>query len=189
VKKQQIGSVYSPISFITTKDFIELSRGEIIFNNNFNILDDVFGDIISGEAISVDNFVQFNNNLDYITNHPDLEFNKYNIFINGQKLCSGKHYTIINNIVYFHTNDPIFSDISGLVSLVTVNRNYHLTGSNQNLFISSKPYYENYSQVYKNGLRQQNAYDYIETSKLNILNGRAIFDNKLNLIYNNNTLF
>ena len=187
--KQQIGGIYSPISFITNKDFIELSRGEIIFNNNFNILDNVFGDIISGEAVSINNFIEFNNNLDYVINHPNLEFNKYNIFINGQKLCSGKHYTITNNIVYFNTNDRIFSDVSGLVSLVTINRNYHLTGSNQNLFISSRPYYENYSQIYKNGLRQQNAGDYIETSKLNILNGRAIFDNKLNLVYNNNTLF
>jgi len=187
---QQIGSVYGEPSYIIDEDYIIRSRGEILCQNDFNISDNIFGDFISGELIVVDEFVPFHQNLAVIMGRPNLQFNQYNIFINGQKLTSGEHYTINNdNVVYFNINSALFSGISGRLSLVTSNYDYKLTGSNKNLFISNNKYYENYNQIYKNGLRQQNFGDYIEISKLNILTGKAIFDTKHNLIYNNNTLF
>lgn len=186
---QRVGSVYQPTSYIINEDYTELSRGEILCQNDFNISDNILGDFISGGLIVIDEFIPFHQNLASVIGYPNLQFNQYNIFINGQKLCSGEHYTISNNVVYFNINSALFSGISGRLSLVNLNYDLKITGSDRNLFLPSHKYFENYSQVYKNGLRQQNMGDYIEISRLNILTGKAIFDTKSNLIYNNNTLF
>jgi hypothetical protein len=186
---KKIGSLYQPSSYIIYEDYTEPFRGEILFQNDFKIYDNIFGDFISGEAVVVDEFIPFHQNLAYIIDRPDIQFENYNLFINGQKLCSGAHYNIDGNVIYFNVNSAIFSGISGRLTLVSLNHDYNLTGSQKNLFHTERKYFEEYSQVYKNGIRQQNYGDYLEISKLNILSGKAIFDTRPNLIYNNNTLF
>jgi hypothetical protein len=50
-------------------------------------------------------------------------------------------------------------------------------------------FYNNYSQVYKNGVRQRLNFDYIENGAFTLNNGSGILDIKNNSIYNNDQLF
>jgi len=180
------GSIYSN-GYLIFQDYITKFKGEIFFNNrNDGINDNIFGDFISGEVHYIDNF-NINSGSEILNNIPDL--NKYNFFINGQKLLNNFHYNLINNQITFIENTALYTEITGKMVVVPKNFSYSITGSNKNLYKSTLNFSNNYSQVYKNGIRQFINFDYLEVGNFSLNTGTPILDKKNNLIYNNQTLF
>jgi hypothetical protein len=172
-----IGNVYSSNIFIRSGDYVETRKGEFLLSN-FDSSHNIFADFFY-ESIIVEN--NFSKNNSGILNNPNL--NNYQLFLNGQKLTSGIHYN--NNFNNLFT--ILGNDISGKLVLLPKNFNQNLTGFN-NLY-SLNNFYSNYSQIYKNGVRQALNFDYIENGKFTLNNGPAILDIKPRSIYNNDRLF
>lgn len=175
----QIGTVYSPNIFIASGDYINPFKGEFLLYD-YNNTHSVFGDFITGNLI-VENTFSRNNSGILNTNN----INSYDIFFNGQKLTSGIHY-INNNFNNFF--QILGDDISGKLILVSKNFNINITGSGH-LYSINRTFYNNFSKIYKNGVRQRLNFDYIENGNFSLNNGLAILDIKDNLIYNNDNLF
>lgn len=179
------GSIYSN-GYLIFQDYIAKNKGEIFFNNpEYNEIYNVFADFVSGQVYFIDNF----NTNDTSSLNAISNLDRYNLFINGQKLLSGFHYSINNNQITFFTNTELYSGITGKMLVVPKNYDYNITGKNQNLYKSNYNFYNNYSQVYKNGIRQTINFDYLEVSDFSPNTGIPILDLKNNLIYNNQTLF
>lgn len=172
-----IGNVYSSNILISGGDYIITKKGEFLFSN-FDGSHNIFGDLLSGNIIVENNFSKNNSG---ILNTSNID--NYQLFLNGQKLSSGIHY---NN-----SFEDLFvilgQNISGKLVLAPANFNQNITGSN-NIYILNN-FYSNYSQVYKNGIRQTLNFDYIENGKFTLNNGAAILDIKRNSVYNNDILF
>jgi hypothetical protein len=173
-----VGNVYSSNILISGGDYIPTKKGEFLFSN-FDGSHNIYGDLLSGNIFIENNFSKNNSG---ILNTPNI--NNYQIFLNGQKLTSGVHY--FNND--FEQLFEIFGeDISGKLILISNNFNQNITGFDN--FYNLNNFYTNYSQIYKNGIRQTLNFDYIENGKFTLNNGRIILDIKNNLIYNNDSLF
>jgi hypothetical protein len=180
------GSIYSN-GYLIFEDYIPKFKGEIFFNNkDFGTIDNIFADFVTGTVQFIENFNVFSG-VELLNNIPNL--NKYNLFINGQKLLNNFHYNITNNQITFIENTDLYTGITGKMLIVPRNFNYSITGSNRNLYKSTLNFYNNYSQVYKNGIRQSINFDYLEVGNFSINTGIPILDKKNNLIYNNQTLF
>lgn len=182
------GSIYSN-GYLIFQDYISKLKGEVFFNNkNYNETNNIFADFISGNVSYIDNFnVYSGSGLNILNQISNLD--KYNLFINGQKLLNNFHYNIINNQIEFIPNTNLYSGITGKLVIVPKSFNYNITGSNRNLYKSPLNFYNKYSQVYKNGIRQFINFDYIEIGNFSLNSGIPILDKKNNLIYNNQTLF
>lgn len=177
------GSIYNQ-GYLVTEDYITKYKGEIFFNDPYFRNSNTLGDFISGDIKYLNNF-NIDSGVEILNQIPNLD--EYNFFINGQKLLNNFHYTINNNSINFNITTEI--DFTGKMMVVPKNFDYVITGSNQHLFRSNYSFYKNYSQVYKNGIRQFNNFDYLEVSNFSTNTGIPILDIKNNLIYNNNTLF
>ena len=180
------GTIYSN-GYLIFQDYIPKFKGEIFFNNkDYNNTNNIFADYVSGDVKYIDNFNVISG-AGTLNGIPNL--NKYNLFINGQKLLNNFHYNIINNQITFFENTNLYTGITGKMVLVPRSFDYSITGSNRNLYKSTLNFYNNYSQVYKNGIRQFINFDYLEVGNFSINTGVPILDKKNNLIYNNQTLF
>lgn len=180
--KIQVGNIYSPRISISGGDYILTKPGEFLFSNSDSV-DSIFGDFITGSGIVENAFSKTNSG---ILNTPN--FKDYNIYFNGQKLTENIHFTFQSSLVNFNLFFNLFGDqMSGKLILIPKNFNNSVTGS-KNLYSVNK-FYNNYSQVYKNGVRQRLNFDYIENGTFTLNNGSGILDIKNNYIYNNDQLF
>jgi hypothetical protein len=170
----QIGTVYSSNVLITGGDYIETEKGEFLFFG-FDDTHSIFGDLITGNILVENNFSENNSGI-----LNGLNINNYNIFLNGQKRLS----TIFDNTTENYIQTSV---ISGKLILVYKNYDESITGFASIYNINN--FFTNYSQVYKNGIRQRLNFDYIENGNFTLNNGRAILDIKNNSVYNNDRLF
>jgi len=143
-------------------------------------------------------------NFDSIYTLP-WDSNGYNIFYNGQKLLTGNQDTVKNEIanignttyeyknsqqvsgIYFKANSKMFSGSIGQLFALPKNFAYEVTGS-FNVFKNPQRFYNNYSEVYLNGLRQSLGDDYLELGQYDLNTGSGIFDIKYGLLYNNSNI-
>jgi hypothetical protein len=180
--KIQVGNAYSPKIFISGGDYILTKPGEFLFSN-LDSVNSIFGDFITGSGIVENTFSKTNSGILNTAN-----FKNYNIYFNGQKLTENIHFTFQSSLVNFNLFFDLFGDqMSGKLILIPKNFNSSTTGS-KNLYSVNK-FYNNYSQVYKNGVRQRLNFDYIENGTFTLNNGSGILDIKNNSIYNNDQLF
>lgn len=179
-------------NIIIDNDYIINRNRRIVFGNGFNQNDNIVVDEITGEynsGLYIENFnipeLQQGMQLNWPTN--------YNIFYNGQKLISGieanigisAHYGINNSGIYFKNIAP-FSGQTGQLFALPRNFDYNITGNFQNFEFTGGTFFNNYSEVYLNGVRQSLGGNYIELANSDINNGYGIFDIKNQIIYNNN---
>lgn len=118
----------------------------------------------------------------YTFTNPAADWQKLNIFLNGQKLTSGINYIIGGsnfNELYVDKDLP-----TGLISMIKDNFIIRETGSNVKNISRSLSY--NNEQIWVNGVYQQKNYNYIATSCFNnILHSNQDIDIKENLLFNN----
>jgi len=115
--------------------------------------------------------------------------NLYNIYFNGLKLISGLDYNLDgNNNIQFNKNSYYYTGITGNLVGIIKSTNFTITGSGNNFKIS-KPYLYNFSEIYKNGVRQLLDTDYLELAGIDSNTGKGFFDVKANIIYNNGGFF
>lgn len=107
------------------------------------------------------------------------------IYFNGQKLISGIHFEINQNDIIFNRNNPLYNGASGVLMSVPISYNYNLILSGNNLIKINNKYLYNFTEIYKNGIRQTLNTDYLELPILDSNNGTGFFDVKTDLIYNN----
>jgi hypothetical protein len=96
--------------------------------------------------------------------------------------------TTQTNGVYFLSGSQPFSSSSGNLFALPRNFQTEVTGNSQT-FYNLPTFYNNYSEVYKNGMRLNVEMDYLELAQYDINSGQGIFDSRVNLLYNNNDLF
>ena len=96
--------------------------------------------------------------------------------------------TTRTNGVYFLSGSQPFSSSSGNLFALPRNFQTEITGSAQT-FYNLPIFYDNFSEVYKNGQRLAVEQDYLELGQYDINSGRGIFDTKPYLLYNNSDLF
>jgi len=190
------GDIYNQTN-ILSGDYVVDSNGNILFNNSFGIQDYVKVDIISPYAYNtmcIDNFNLQNSNLtqsgnNYILNWPINS----QIFLNGQKLISGTDeqigvtadYGINSSGIYFKNTGLFFNLPTSILSAI-VEDGACDDISQSNLMNSRSKFLPNSSKTYRNGVRLDNQYDYIELGNFDTNIGTGIFDIKSNIIYNGN---
>jgi hypothetical protein len=81
-----------------------------------------------------------------------------------------------------------FSGSSGQLFALPKNYTTEITGSSQN-FYGLTNFADNFSEIYKNGVRLNPNNDYIELGKYDTCSGAGIFDTKSYSLYNNSNLF
>jgi hypothetical protein len=148
---------------------------------------------IENSGTGVSNFISLNN--------LNWDSNKYNIFYNGQKLLTGNYNNVSNQLahivsivnskpssgIYFTNNSELFSGTTGQLFALPRNFNSEVTGI-FNLYKNLQRFYNNYSEVYLNGLRQSLGDEYLELAAYDLNTGSGIFDIKYGLLYNNNNI-
>jgi len=96
--------------------------------------------------------------------------------------------TTKTNGIYFLSGSQPFSSSSGNLFAFPRNFQTEVTGNSQT-FYNLPTFYNNYSEVYKNGMRLNVEIDYLELAQYDINSGQGIFDTKPYLLYNNSDLF
>ena len=92
-------------------------------------------------------------------------------------------FTLTPEIV-FNQNSYKYTGVSGKLIGITKSSDLTITGSG-NLF--NVDFYS-FSEIYKNGVRQVLNNDYLELASIDSNTGKRFFDQKSDIIYNNNTL-
>jgi hypothetical protein len=191
------GDLYN-LKQILSGDYIIDENGNILFNNTFDNNYNVTVDIVNPDiytTLVIDNFDLNSTNLIntgsgiYLLNWPK----KSEIFLNGQKLVSGDlknlgvnaDYGITGDVIYF-INTGVFKDIKN--SILSANVQYDMCDivSNNNIISVYSGFLPGSSKAYRNGVRLDNGYDYIELGNFDTNLGTGIFDIKQNIIYNGN---
>ena len=95
----------------------------------------------------------------------------------------------ITPAIIFNQNSYKYTGVSGKLVGITESTNYSITGTNNYLFASPSRYLYNFSEIYKNGIRQTLNTDYIELGTLDLNTGSGFFDYNPDIIYNNDSLF
>ena len=188
------GTVYSPVN-IQKNDYIVTDNNEISFNIPFDASNNVSVDMVSGvynTGFYIENFY-YNPSLSSIS----LPWpTNYNVFFNGQKLASGQdsqigitaQYGVNSTGIYFKYIN-IFSGVSGQLFALPKNFNITSTGLGSHLITFGQTFYDNYSEVYMNGIRLSPDSDYLELPIIDSNAGSGIFDIKTGILYNNNQSF
>lgn len=181
------GSVYNSGLFILNDYFID--RNNVYFHFNYNENDSVFFDIVTGfdTGLSISNFtVPTGTGLLEITGwNGDL----YNLYFNGQKLIKNVHFqTNVNGAIFFDKTSGLYSGASGILLGIPKYSTNIITGS-ENIFFINSGYFYNFSEVYKNGIRQTINNDYLELGQYDLKARKGIFDQPVEIIYNNEGFF
>ena len=190
------GDIYN-LTNVISGDYIVDSVGNIYFSNSFGGRDYISVDIVgSGQYIPlyIDNFTLNNVNLissgnKYYLNWPQNS----EIFLNGQKLISGAEtqigtsadYGITGTGIYFK-NTGVFYNLPPSVLSANVELDLFDRVSQSNIIRASNNFLNNSSRAYRNGVRLDVNYDYIELGNFDTNLGTGIFDIKQNIIYNGN---
>ena len=183
------GAVYTSGQYII-EDYAK-DGGQFLFSNEYNADDSVFIDSVgtynndvsetfSGPSSFGDPNQAFSDWAD--PPNPDLYFN-------GQKLISGLHYFEDENDVVFTWTMPVYDGVTGKLVKVQNTTTSRSTGEGLSLVKYTERFCFNFSQVYKNGVRQTQGSDYLELGALDPNSGSGFFDIKPNSLYNNDTLF
>jgi hypothetical protein len=91
--------------------------------------------------------------------------------------------------IIFNQNSYKYTGVSGKLVGINKSTNYSTTGTNRHLFASPSTYLYNFSEIYKNGIRQTLNTDYLELGTLDLNTGSGFFDYNPDIIYNNDSLF
>jgi hypothetical protein len=186
------GTIYNP-AVIIQNDYIINNLNEVVFSNTYDASSNVVMQCLSGDyntGYYVENFAFLPNQ-----NRIDLPWpSSYNLFFNGQKLLSGTDvqvgsvasYGITSTGIYI-LNQGIFNNTSGQLFALPRNFNKNVTGV-FNIKLVPNRFYNNYSEVYFNGIRQSLGDQYIELAKFDTNAGSGIFDIKSGVLYNNNSI-
>lgn len=151
------------VDYFLTGDYIETDR-------NFNEKDFVFYDYFSGDF-----------NAFIVTGHNsgesiNINFSNSFVYLNGQKLVSGIHYS--GNILNLNLEKPNI-----IVTKQIPNLNY-ISGNFGTVELNTK--FNNYcSQLYFNGIRQKLFNNYIENSKFDKISGTFNIIEFPDILYNN----
>ena len=184
------GSVYNSGIYIIN-DYIVDDQSNFIFANSYNTSDVLFLDIITGynTGLVKENFIITGSSPVTLTPTSVWVGSQTNIYFNGQKLTSGFHYTVDapTNSIVFTPSTFTYSGVSGKLLGVPKISNISTTGS-QNLFYLNNKFLYNFSEVYKNGIRQTLSQDYIEIATFDINGGTGFFEGKPDNIYNQDEL-
>jgi hypothetical protein len=190
------GDIYN-LTNVISGDYVVNENGNILFNNSFGINDYIKVDL-SGPSIYnsfyIDNFTLSNTALTlsgdrYYLNWPI----RSQVFLNGQKLISGNDsdigslvdYGINSNMIYFK-NTGVFHNLSSSVLSAIMESGACDDVSQSNLMRARSEFLANSAKAYRNGVRLDNKYDYLELGDFDTNLGTGIFDIKANIIYNGN---
>ena len=180
------GGLYNLSQYIINDYYIN-EFNNFIFANSYNENDSVFIDSITG----------YNQNL-YIENFAItqgigivdlLGWSGNNIYFNGQKLIDGIHYTTSSSGIKFDKSNSLYNGVEGKLIGVPKFTNFYDYKSGVNFYNSAVKYFNGFSEIYKNGIRQTLDSDYLELASIDINTGVGFFDHKPDLIYNNEDLF
>lgn len=190
------GDIYN-ITNIVSGDYIVNENGEILCSNIFGSNDRAKVDIIYPDlynSIYIDNFTLSNSQLvnsgeRYYLNWPANS----EIFLNGQKLISGDDisigsaadYGVQNGMIYFK-NSGIFYNLSSSILSALIQNDMCDEVSQSNLLRAKSEFLINSAKAYRNGVRLDNKYDYLELANFDTNLGTGIFDIKQDIIYNGN---
>ena len=190
------GNIYNEVNIISG-DYIVDSNGNIVFNNSFGIEDYVKVDAINPSlynSLYIDNFNLQNSNLIRSGNNFILTWPiNSQVFLNGQKLISGTDdqigvtadYGINSSGIYFK-NTGLFFNLDGSVLSAIIETGVCDDVSQSNIMNAKSYFLPNSAKAYRNGVRLDNDYDYIELGGFNTNLGTGIFDTRGDIIYNGN---
>jgi hypothetical protein len=152
--------------------------GDKIYTKDFDIIDNVFIDNITGEISS---FLLTGSTL-------NLPFNatihdKLFIFKNGQKLISGRDYVRVTNNIFGLVNTPVNQENYLMVKKYYKNFNY-TSGESGHMSLTGK-FNHGCSQVYYNGIKQKLFNNYVENSDFDLISGNYYCNNSNLLILDN----
>lgn len=175
------GNGYNSGKYIINDYIIENSV--LYFGNSYDENDYIVSDylISYNTGLYIDNFIVNSGVGFYILTGWTGAL--YNIYFNGQKLVSGLHYNLDSSgYIQFNKNSYIYTGVSG--KLIGVNKLSDLTITGSGNFFNTNLY--NFSEIYKNGVRQLLNNDYLELASIDSNTGKGFFDQKSDIIYNNN---
>jgi hypothetical protein len=142
--------------FFTENDVLTVDN----ITGNYSIY--LIGSIFSGMSIS------------------DASFDNSFVFLNGQKLISGKDYELPNFL-----NFDLISSRLNLLYVKNLNSDFSYTFDSRST-VELDSNFNNYcTHVYLNGIKQTIDKDYIENSKFDRISGSFSFGKNLDLIYDN----
>lgn len=95
----------------------------------------------------------------------------------------------VSGTVKFEKKTPLYSGVNGKLIGILKSTDFYNYKAEVNLYESDIKYFNGFSEIYKNGIRQTLGSDYIELANLDINTGVGFFDQKSDLIYNNEDLF
>ena len=107
----------------------------------------------------------------------------------GTTVGSGAAMIFTLKPIIFNQNSYKYTGVSGKLIGINKSTNYSITGTNRYLFASPYTYLYNFSEIYKNGIRQTLNTDYLELGTLDLNTGSGFFDYNPDIIYNNDSLF
>lgn len=184
--KQNINNI------ISTSDTVTLHSSAIISKSgNVIIIGERFENANTGASYiyNLENNISYTVNDNFIINADNNFYiltgyasDIYSIYFNGIKLISGLHYNS-NSLGYiqFNQNSFYYTGVSGKLTINKKFTDFTITGSG-NLF---KTNLYNFSEIYKNGVRQLLNDDYLELASIDSNTGQGFFDQKEDIIYNN----
>jgi hypothetical protein len=190
------GDIYN-LTNIISGDYIVDTNGNILFNNSFGIRDAVKVDIISPslyDSLYIDNFTLGHSSLISSGERYYLDWpTNSQIFLNGQKLISGSDsgigsvsdYGVSIGKIYFK-NSGVFNNLPSSVLSAIIESGACDDVSQSNLIRARSEFLANSAKAYRNGVRLDNKYDYLELGNFDTNLGTGIFDIKANIIYNGN---
>jgi|694.fasta_scaffold03615_14 hypothetical protein len=178
------GSPYNSGIFVINDYYYDENLREFIFNNVYNENDSAFIDIENvNQILHIKEFAVESGIGQVILTGWNDNLNK--IYFNGQKLITGIHYQINNNDIIFPKETPLYGGTTGVLMALPKSYNNTVIGIGKNLINFNNKYLYNFTEIYKNGIRQTLNTDYLELPMLDSNNGTGFFDVKPDLIYNN----
>jgi hypothetical protein len=102
----------------------------------------------------------------------------------GTTLGSGAAMIFNLQPIIFNQNSYKYTGVSG--KLIGINKSSDLTITGSGNLFNVNLY--SFSEIYKNGVRQVLNSDYLELSSIDSNTGKRFFDQRSDIIYNNNTL-
>lgn len=94
-----------------------------------------------------------------------------------------------SGFIQFDRSNILYSGVQGKLLGIPKSTDFYNYIAETNLYSSNIRYFNGFSEIYKNGLRQTLGSDYLELAKFDINTGLGFFDQKQDLIYNNEDLF
>jgi hypothetical protein len=190
------GDIYN-LTNVISGDYVTDENGNILFNNSFGANDYIKVDLSNSSiynTLYIDNFTLLNSNLNVYENRYYLNWpTNSQLFLNGQKLISGSDSDIGDTADYgigygqlYFKNTGVFYNLSESVLSAIVESGICDDVSQLNLIPTKSEFLINSAKAYRNGVRLDNQYDYIELAKFDTNLGTGIFDIKQNIIYNGN---